>query len=104
MNKNTLLLLSIATFITVVAWIGFNVYHNLTSSTISETESLEIAPLETTFNQQTIQSLSERQKVEPIFQLSSQQEEPTATQTGLFISPTPPIEQQATQSAFFPNP
>ena len=92
MNRNTILLLSIATFITIVAWIGFSVYNSFTTSTISETETIEIAPISPDFDQKAVQSILQRKKVDPVFQLSGQQQSSGAAG----LKPTPTIQTNPT--------
>lgn len=102
MNKNTLLLLSFATFITVVAWIGFSIHHNLTTSTISETENLQIIPIDPSFDTQTIQSLMERTKINPIFEIdpASVPSSEESSEGATLATPTPQQEiPVATQSS-----
>lgn len=57
MNSKQALILSILTFITVLAWIGFDVYHTLTSTTIKPVEQEIIKELNPKFDTQTILEL-----------------------------------------------
>lgn len=55
-NKQTLLL-SIFTFLTVLAWIAFDVYHAVTTSTITPVQQELIKPLTPRFDTQVILEL-----------------------------------------------
>lgn len=63
MSGKDLLILSILTFITVVAWIIFDVYHASTTSTITPLQKELIEPLKPTFDQETILKLRERKEI-----------------------------------------
>lgn len=56
-----LLYFSIATFLVVVAWIVFDVYHALTTSTITTVEAEMMEPVPTGFNHEVILEILERQ-------------------------------------------
>lgn len=71
MKQNQLLLILVLLLIFVVVWIGGNVYYSLNKSTISETTSQEIAPIDPTFNIQIIDKLKEREIVNPDFELKN---------------------------------
>ena len=70
MKKNDILLILIPSFIFVLAWIGFSIYHNVVTSTISEPLSIEITPITPTFDTSIIDGLKNREKVSPIYELS----------------------------------
>lgn len=88
MNRNNVFLLSLSTFITIVAWIGFNIYHNFNTSTISETENIQIAPIKSDFDMQAIDEISKRKKVVPIFDAASSPATPSAEPGEPSIQPT----------------
>lgn len=67
-QKNIILILTL-TSITVIAWIAFSIYNNLATSTISETQSVNIRPINPTFDIKTIAELKKRSKVSPIYEL-----------------------------------
>lgn len=71
MKQNQLLIILVLLLIVVVVWIGGNVYHNLNKSTISETTSQEILPINPTFDIQIIDRLKKREKVTPAFELEN---------------------------------
>ena len=75
MKKNRaqkdILYVSISSFVLVVLWIGFNVYHAYVTSTIAPDLQLIIQPINPKSNLETIQELKKRTKIEPIFRLNS---------------------------------
>jgi hypothetical protein len=68
MKKQDLLIILIPTFICVIAWIGFNIYHNAITSTISPAEISQITPINPDFDTKIISQLKKRERVEPFFQ------------------------------------
>ena len=60
MSNKDLLILSILTFITVVAWIIFDIYHAATTSTITPLQKELIRPIKPGFDQEIILKLKER--------------------------------------------
>ena len=71
MRQNQFIIILVLLLISVIAWIGGNVYHNLKQSTISDAINQEITPIDPTFNLQTIESLKKRQIVDPVFELET---------------------------------
>lgn len=71
MKHNQLIIILVLLLIFVVAWIVANVYHNLNISTIPETTSQEIAPIDPTFDIKTIDKLKKREEVTPVFELEN---------------------------------
>ncbi len=68
MKQRDILFLVISTFVLILAWIGFSIYHNLVSSTITKPVEEKIIPINPTFDTRTIDTLKERKNIEPIFQ------------------------------------
>lgn len=60
MSSKQILFLSILTFVTVLAWIAFDLYHAVTTSTISPVQENQIKPLESKFDTQVILDLKKR--------------------------------------------
>ncbi|MEX2013142.1 MAG: hypothetical protein WD967_01940 [Candidatus Levyibacteriota bacterium] len=83
MKQKDILLLIISSFSLVVFWIAFNIYHNIVTSTIPENLSVQIFPINPTFDTKTIDALKARTQVVPIFN-------PLTTQSVLLPTPTPP--------------
>jgi len=83
MKKNDILLILIPSFIFVLTWIGFSIYHNVITSTISEPLSMAITPITPTFDTGIITGLKSRQNVIPIYELNA-----TAQNTTIPASPS----------------
>jgi hypothetical protein len=81
MKQKDILLILVPSFIVVVAWIIFNIYHSSVSSTISENLNMQIIPISPLFDQKTISAIKKRQQFEPIYQ--------TNTTASIAASPTP---------------
>jgi len=90
MLKN-LIILGILTVITVSAWIGFDVYHNFTTSTISKDTAKTVIPITPTFDQEAISLVQKRQQL-PVDLAGGPQ---AATESARRSTPTP----SATSSA-----
>ncbi|MBI2420673.1 MAG: hypothetical protein HYV38_01155 [Candidatus Levybacteria bacterium] len=68
MKQKDIFLILIPSFIMVVLWVIFSIYHNLVSSTISKPLSVQIQPIEPDFNRSVIKEIKERKKVDPIYE------------------------------------
>ncbi len=97
MKQKDILLLIISSFALVVFWIIFNVYHNFVTSTIPETLTVQITPINPSFDTKTITTIKQRIPVSPIYN-------PLATQSAIII-PAPSIisTQSATESGGTPQ-
>lgn len=95
MKQKDLLLLLILTFVIVLAWIGFSIYHNSTTSTIPSQLNIEIIPIQPDFDTKTINNLRKREQIAPIYQ--GQKIAPTQAATSL--TPSPAILTTPTQIA-----
>lgn len=71
MQKKEILILFASTFIIVLVWIIFNVYHNSVKSTISEKLNFQIQDIDPGFDNQTLEELKQRKKVVPLFEFES---------------------------------
>ena len=69
MKRKDIIFLLVPIFILVVAWVIFNIYHNAATSTISGTLKTNILPIAPNFDTKTVQSLKERGKIEPVFEI-----------------------------------
>ncbi len=82
------------TFITVAAWVGFNIYHIAVTSTIDEELQVQITPIDPNFDIDTIDALKSREKIDPLYQFQgSIQIETDLAETGssaaeIIITPT----------------
>jgi hypothetical protein len=70
MKKNDTLLILVPLFIFVVLWIGFSIYHNIITSTISAPLSAQIEPITPNFDTNTIDGLKSRENITPVYTLS----------------------------------
>ena len=57
MSNKQILYLSIFTFLTVIAWIVFDIYHATTTSTVTPVQEKLIVPLTPTFDMEVISKL-----------------------------------------------
>ncbi|OGG26257.1 hypothetical protein A2960_04745 [Candidatus Gottesmanbacteria bacterium RIFCSPLOWO2_01_FULL_39_12b] len=62
MNRKEITILSIITFLTVIAWMAFGIYHARTTSTVTEIQKKQIVPLTPTFDTEIIRQLSKREE------------------------------------------
>lgn len=83
MKQKDILLLVVPLFILIVAWIVFTIYHNLVTSTISESLSVQITPIEGRFDKGTIDSLKRREKFLPAFEATNPAQSKQATGGGV---------------------
>lgn len=65
-----LLFVSISSFIVVVAWVGFNIYHTWVTTTITPEMQVTITAIHPDFDAATIQKLKARKQVVPVTSLS----------------------------------
>lgn len=80
MKQKDILLLVVPTFILVVAWIVFSIYHNWGTSTIPEALNIQITPIEGKFDKETIDNLKKREKVLPVFEATGEASVNVATE------------------------
>lgn len=62
MKQKDLVLVAAFTFITVVAWIIFSVYHTQVTSTITPAQEQKIEPIEPMFNTSLIEQIKRERK------------------------------------------
>lgn len=62
MNRKEIVILSIAIFLTVIAWIIFGVYHTKTTSTVTQKELRQVVPLTPNFDNDIIKKLKSREE------------------------------------------
>lgn len=96
MKKKDILVLLIPSFIVVVLWVIFNVYHSYINSTIPTDINTQILYINPDFDLKTIDELKKRQIVEPIYTVEAQSKEDLSQQTTqegteLVTTPTPTI-------------
>ncbi len=61
MHGKELFYFSVVTFLIVLAWIAFDVYHSLTTSTITPVQTKAMEPLTPQFDHEIILKILERQ-------------------------------------------
>lgn len=61
-NQKDLLVIGVVTFITVFAWILFDIYHAVVTSQITQVQAKLITPLNPEFDQTTIDMVRQRQQ------------------------------------------
>lgn len=84
MKHKDIYMLLIPSFILVVFWIIFTIYHNSVSSTITPTQSVQIKPISADFDSKTINDIKTRNQIAPLFEMTeSNQSEKTATKEAI---------------------
>lgn len=78
-KERDILFIALSTLVTIVAWIGFNIYHVSVTSTIPKSLTETIQPIDGKFDVQTIESLKKREKIAPISELSKNVATPSST-------------------------
>jgi len=81
MKQREIYLLLISSFVLVVFWIAFSIYHSSVTSTIPETLNIQIIPINPTFDTNEISNIKTRPDITPLYQLEQTQDEA--------VSPTP---------------
>lgn len=84
MKQKDFLIILIPAFIITILWVTFSIYHNYSTSTITDPLTIQIIPISGSFDTNAISKIKSRQSVNPLFDSQIQ---------GDIISPTPtPIE------------
>ena len=73
MKQRDIITLLIPSFILILAWIIFSIYHSSVSSTITSTVGVQISPIKPVFDVETISKLKQRQRVTPIYEIQATQ-------------------------------
>lgn len=84
-KKQDILFILISSFVVVVAWIAFNIYHIWATSTISPTTQQQLTPIDPKFDPATLQDLKTRENINPLY--TTQQSASTPASTTTQISP-----------------
>jgi hypothetical protein len=88
-KQKDILFIFISSFVVVVAWIGFNLYHIYVTSTISQDIQIELTPINPLFDSQTMQQLSTRENIDPLYDAIATASDSANTPAQKVISPTP---------------
>jgi hypothetical protein len=103
-RKNTrqqdILFILISSFVVVVAWIAFNLFHIWTTSTIAPEIQKQLTPIAPDFDPATQQQLQTREEVVPLFE----QERRIITPTPSIPSITPSISIPVASGSVSPSP
>lgn len=91
MKQKDILIIIVPSFLLIIAWIAFSIYHSSVSSTIPPLLNLQIAPINPNFDTATISQLKQRTQVNPIYELQTAQS-PSPTP---FVSAPPASSQSA---------
>ncbi len=70
MKQRDIITLLIPSFILILAWIIFSIYHSSVASTITPVVNIQIIPIKPIFDMDAISKLKQRQKVTPIYEAS----------------------------------
>ena len=87
--QKDILFIFISSFIVVVAWIGFNLYHIWVTSTVSPDVQVELTPIDPDFDPVTIQQLKSRENIAPQYQMQIKSATTQTTEPNDTLSPTP---------------
>jgi hypothetical protein len=86
--QKDILFIFISSFVVVVAWIGFNIYHIYATSTVSQDIQMQLTPIDPVFDPLTMQQLKNRESIVPQYKM---QQSKTAT-----VSTTAPDQTSST--------
>ena len=89
-QQKNILFIFISSFVVVAAWVGFNLYHKWVTTTISPDLQIQINPIESSFDRDTIEKIKTRNRISPANDLDNTQ--PSAS-TSPTLSPIPTPEQ-----------
>lgn len=81
MKQKDILFIFISSFVVVAAWVGFNLYHKWVTTTISPDLQIQINPIESSFDRDTIEKLKTRNRISPENELDGAQPSPTTRPT-----------------------
>jgi len=85
-KQKDILFILISSFILVILWIGFNLYHIWATSTVSQDVQMQLTPIAPNFDPSTIQQLKTRENINPSFERAQQ-----SSQSAQTLQPTPPV-------------
>ncbi|GIW61250.1 MAG: hypothetical protein KatS3mg089_0102 [Patescibacteria group bacterium] len=102
MNKKqyqNLIYLIIPSFVVILAWIGFTIYNKRVATTITESQSLTILPINSSFNKEVLNRLKKRKVITPNLNYLQTDNQISSQEASLTITPIPPAEPIATVEA-----
>lgn len=74
MKQKDFLKILIPLFLLTILWVIFNIYHSYVTSTIEESLTIQIIPIEGKFNNEAVTKIRDRQRIDPLFQTLSEVE------------------------------
>ncbi len=78
--QKDILYLAISSAVLTIAWVSFNIFHTIATSTIEPDLQIQIEPIDPSFDINEIQKIKSRQQIEPIFTLQqSESSSPSAS-------------------------
>ena len=83
-RQRDILFVLISSFIVVVAWVSFNIYHIWITSTIPNTITPQLEPINPQFDATVRQQLKNREQIDPLYDKQSV----TTNQTQDTVTPT----------------
>jgi hypothetical protein len=86
MKQKDIITLLVPSFILIVAWIIFSIYHSSVASTITPVVNIQISPITPTFDMNAISQLKQRQTVTPVYEISATAPTPTPGFPNIFSS------------------
>ena len=89
MKQNDLFFVVISSFIVGVFWMGFSIYHAHVSSTLTDTQTVQVVPIKPHFDTKVIDQLKTRSQRDPLFEAPQPQASSSPTPTTPSLSPTP---------------
>ena len=94
MKQKDILFIFISSTVVVAAWVGFNLYHKWVTTTISPDLQIQISPIESNFDRDTIEKLKQRTHISPAYEIGGGMKLSPTQQPTPSASPTP-VEQQS---------
>lgn len=88
MKQKDIITFLILILILVSSFVGFNIYHNAVTNTIPEVLSIQVAPINPTFQTKVLDAIKTRRKITPLFNAPVVTPSPTTTPPAS-ISPSP---------------
>jgi hypothetical protein len=102
MKQKDFLFIFISSFVVVAAWVGFNLYHKWVTSTISADLQIQINPIGSSFDRDTIEKLKQRTRISPAYELDGGTQPSPTQQPTVSLAPTTAIEPTTEPAAEVP--
>lgn len=71
MKQKEFIYFLVPSFILTILWVIFSIYHNHVTSTVEDPLTYQIEPIEGRFDTNTIDAIKNRQKVNPLYEISA---------------------------------